>query len=333
MFFMKKLILISLCLLGSLAAQSGTLTLDLKCLIQGYYSANGQMVAAAENQNCECAGPEVTECILVQLCKSAFPYSVVAEREVKLKTNGQVTVNFSDSNLRSGSYYIVVKGSKNALETWSSNPEPFRLGQTTHYDFTDAASKAYGDNQFELTDPSSGEVYYCFFSGDVNQDGNIDLLDEAQMEADLLNFASGCISTDLNGDGNVDLLDWAIFELNSPSLFISVMSPPLSGQKGSSNGGVENPKLSLSSINEMVIFPNPSVDFINIYFNAQLSGGEVTFELTDVNNKLVMEFKSTCHGKCLESMTFPTTLDASLYFLKMYEGGKMTAVKKVLVNK
>jgi hypothetical protein len=66
---------------------------------------------------------------------------------------------------------------------------------------------------------------WAFYSGDVNGDGNIDLLDDALMENDVLNFANGCKRTDLNGDGNVDILDLAIFQSNPVGAFIYAKHP------------------------------------------------------------------------------------------------------------
>ena len=66
-------------------------------------------------------------------------------------------------------YYIAVKH-RNAVETWSKNTQAFSSG-ILNYNFTTSAAQAYGDNMIlKLTK-------YCFFSGDVNQDGVVDLTD------------------------------------------------------------------------------------------------------------------------------------------------------------
>jgi len=52
------------------------------------------------------------------------------------------------------------------------------------------------------------------YSGDLNQDENIDLLDLGDIETDINNFQFGYFATDINGDGNVDLLDGPIVENN-----------------------------------------------------------------------------------------------------------------------
>jgi hypothetical protein len=62
---------------------------------------------------------------------------------------------------------------------------------------------------------------WAFYSGEINQDENIDLLDVALMEDDINNFQFGYFATDINGDGNVDLLDLPKPELNVNNFIFS----------------------------------------------------------------------------------------------------------------
>lgn len=222
---MKKLIILFCCIFSVFASKAVTLNLDLHCLIQGYYSSNGQMTPAAYNQGCPWATPGMSDRILVQLRKGGAPYSIVGQAIASLPTSGHLLVNISNDKLTNGSYYLVIKNMRNGLETWSSAPVSFVSGIYTVYDFTTSANKAYGNNMVKVTDSETLQGYYCFYSGDVNQDGNIDLIDDLQMENAVLNFASGCVTTDLNGDGNVDLLDLAIFQSNPLGNFIGVKRP------------------------------------------------------------------------------------------------------------
>lgn len=82
-----------------------------------------------------------------------------------------------------------------------------------------AQNNAYGDNQKEV-EPG----VFAIYSGDVNQDGTIDISDQADLGNDLLNFAFGYVLTDLNGDSAVDISDQAILD-NNLANFISVISP------------------------------------------------------------------------------------------------------------
>jgi hypothetical protein len=84
------------------------------------------------------------------------------------------------------------------------------------YNFSTAASQAYGDNQVEV---STG--VWALFSGDIVIDENIDLLDLGFLETDISIFAYGYISTDVNGDGNVDLLDSPTLEANISNFIFS----------------------------------------------------------------------------------------------------------------
>jgi hypothetical protein len=111
------------------------------------------------------------------------------------------------SSALSGMYYIVIKH-RNALTTWSS--VPVSLGQcAVSYDFTSASSKAFGHNMKEAQ-----PGIWALYSGELEADENIDLLDLTLLENDVTNFVFGYAATDLNGDGNVDLLDVPMAENN-----------------------------------------------------------------------------------------------------------------------
>lgn len=142
--------------------------------------------------------------ITVELHNSTSPYAIVASANGIIWQDGDCDVTFSSL---SGSYYIVVKH-RNAIQTWSAMPVAFGPGITS-YDFTTAATQAYGSNQVEV---SPG--VWAFYSGDVTTDENMDLLDLNLVEADISNFAYGYLATDINGDGNVDLLDTPALEEN-----------------------------------------------------------------------------------------------------------------------
>jgi hypothetical protein len=80
-------------------------------------------------------------------------------------------------------------------------------------------NNAYGDNQKEV-EPG----VFAIFSGDVNQDGVIDVLDQGMLDNDMFNFAFGYVVTDLNGDAVVDLLDQGFLD-NNMFNFVGVISP------------------------------------------------------------------------------------------------------------
>ena len=123
-----------------------------------------------------------------------------------------------------GSYYLVVK-QRNSVETWSATPITFTKGATVSFDFTNAQTKAYGDN---LVLVSASPVRWAIYGGDVNQDGYVDPLDMSMIDADSFNYVAGsALSTDLNGDHYVDPLDMAIADQNSFN-YVGVKKPTAS---------------------------------------------------------------------------------------------------------
>jgi len=127
-------------------------------------------------------------------------------------------INFS--NASSGTYYLVVKHF-NCIETWSKSGGEilFTDGFICNYDFTTANNQAYGNN-LKLKGSK-----FCIYSGDVSQDGFIDLVDVVTIYNEATNFATGnYLVTDLTGDGFVDLTDVTICYNNSTN-FIRVRQP------------------------------------------------------------------------------------------------------------
>lgn len=184
--------------------------LHLTCFIQGYWNGTG-MNAVLFNEG-EPTTPGACDSILVELHEMNPPYSLAHSVKAVLNQNGNVTAIFP---LLSGAFYIAVKH-RSALTTWSSTPVSMGLGSSV-YNFSSAASGAFGNNQKELSPGIWG-----FYNGELSNDDNIDLVDLAIFEIDLYNFQYGYFPTDLNGDGNVDLLDIPILEENINAFIYSV---------------------------------------------------------------------------------------------------------------
>lgn len=159
--------------------------------------------------------PMVTDTVQVELHSTISPYALIDSAREVITINGYATYRFN--NATTGSYYVVLKH-RNSLQTWSANPVAVQSGGTYNYDFTSSASQAYGNN----TILKAG--YYCDYSGDVNQDGIIDLTDLELIDNDTYNFATGYIPTDVNGDGIADLSDAAITDNNVYNI-ITVAKP------------------------------------------------------------------------------------------------------------
>lgn len=194
---------------------SGTSTVvNTKLMIQGFYdTATHAMRPVKANQGVGSSTTNVDN-VTVEL-RHPTTFALAGTATAMLQTNGMATATFSAAI--SGPYYLVIRH-RNSIETWSAAPVTISAS-TPLYDFTNLASKAYGSNMI-LIEPG----VWALYTGDINQDGNIDTIDYPIYEADTNNFVSGDIETDLNGDGNVDTIDYPLFELNANN-FVSVMHP------------------------------------------------------------------------------------------------------------
>lgn len=188
------------------------LRLDLRLLLEGYYTGNYQMAPVLLNQGVAGANANQTDQITVEL-RDPTTYTILGNTDVIATKDGYATCFFQ--NLPSNSsYYIVVKH-RNTIETWSA--QPVSLSIITPYDFTTASSQAYGNNMKEI-EPG----IWAFYTGDINQDSFIDNSDYSLWETDANNFASGYYSSDLNGDGNVDNGDYTFWEENANNFIYSI---------------------------------------------------------------------------------------------------------------
>ena len=188
-------------------------TLNLTCFIEGYWNGNYSMASVLANQSLA-ANPNDCDMINVELHEALPPYNLVASTQTMLHQNGSATCIFP---FVIGDFYIVVKH-RNAIETWSANPIAMGFNSTS-YNFSNDANKAYGNNMKEV----SASVW-AFYSGDSYKDLNIDLLDVDQVRHDVLLFSYGNFDTDMNGDGNVDLLDSDFVNRNNNN-FVYSMTP------------------------------------------------------------------------------------------------------------
>lgn len=160
-------------------------TLDLKCLIEGFYDVNTGLMRKPVN-------------ITVTLKNASC--GVVDSKNVTLATNGTASVDFTVPPLIP--YWVEIEN-WNIVKTTSSTP--INLGVLTTYDFT--ASNAYGNNMTISSPP-------LIYIGDVNQDGCVDLSDGADIDSDAYNYVSGNTVTDITGDELVDADDIMYWDNN-----------------------------------------------------------------------------------------------------------------------
>ena len=148
----------------------------------------------------------ISDTVTVELRSSFFPYSSVEETKVFLNNAGDGIAKFY--NAENGiPYYLVVKH-RNSIETWTATTQTFTNSILT-YDFTTAQNKAYGNN-LKLINGN-----WCIYSGDVNQDGFVDITDLTQVFNDNINGLNGYIDTDLNGDMFTEIEDLNIVFINN----------------------------------------------------------------------------------------------------------------------
>jgi hypothetical protein len=188
-----------------------TATLDVKLFIEGYYLGGGLMRSALFNSGIT-ADTSLADSITVELHSPIHPYAVVASKKAVVNTSGIASMSFPAI---SGEYYIAIKH-RNSLETWSA--WPVNMTSSTSYDFTDAASKAFGNNQSSL-----GASKYGLFSGDLNQDGVIESQDYIEMENSIFSILFGYQISDITGDGVVESDDYLLMENNIPKILFANM--------------------------------------------------------------------------------------------------------------
>lgn len=188
--------------------------LELKLFIEGYYIGNETMGSVLMNQGLSNPSSQA-DSVIIELHNHAFPFNIEHTTIAILDTDGHLNCNFP-LNVAQDSFYIAIRH-RNAIETWTANPVTFSF--FTNYDFSDNASKAFASNQ-KLLETNVFGIY----SGDINQDGNIDIFDYLQLDPDMQNFEFGYKVTDLNGDGNVDIFDYLIYKANG-SMFVNVEKP------------------------------------------------------------------------------------------------------------
>ena len=150
--------------------------------------------------------------VTAYLHQSVSPFSIVdSAKEIIDSVNFSGVFDFF--NAPTGTYYISLRH-LNSLETWSKAGGVYLeyFGTVAVYDFTYASSQAY-DSNLKLKGSK-----YCLFSGDLNQDGYIDLTDEVEIQNNVSTFVSGShIPADLNGDSITDLSDLTLCYNNSVS--------------------------------------------------------------------------------------------------------------------
>ncbi len=151
------------------------------------------------------------------LRRNTAPYQAVDSCKIIIDSmNFQGTATFR--NTPAGTYFIVIKG-RSLIETWSkSTGVALSPGGTYSYDFTTGLAQAYGSNLIL----KGGKA--CIYSSDVNGDGIIDGMDNAEVANDAIEYQVGYRSTDINGDRLTDGQDGIIVDNHLP-FYVTVRRP------------------------------------------------------------------------------------------------------------
>lgn len=188
--------------------EKNTLPYNLECtsLVEGFYNSSSNSMIA--------------DTIRYFIRSSLSPYSIIDSSKAKVNTSGSAFVPFTKVQPLTN-YFLMVKH-RNSVETWSSTVIKFtQFTKQSSYNFTDLITRAFGNNMQQV---DTSPVRFAVYSGDVNQDGTIDLSDGSLIDNDAFNFASGYLSTDINGDEVSDLAD-AVFADNNSFNFVGKITP------------------------------------------------------------------------------------------------------------
>jgi len=189
------------------SAGSGYLTSSIKVIPQGLYNSITNRLNRKDT-------------VRAYLRNTSSPFSIVDSAK-SIIDSVTFSGNFIFTNAPTGIYYVQTKH-RNSLETWSkSGGEAYNLGSVFSYDFTTTSSQAFGNNMMQA---DASPVKYAIYTGDVNQDGAIDLTDVIQIYNDANNFVTGYVVTDLNRDNIADLTD-VLMAYNNSVNFVGVIRP------------------------------------------------------------------------------------------------------------
>lgn len=180
--------------------------LTLKIIEQGFYNP----------------GPDdlsISDTMKVSLHNQNFPYNQI---DITKDVINKITFNgrFFFHNAPAGNYYIRVRH-RNCIETWSAVPVNFNKNTNVNYDFTSSVAKAFGSNMVQV---DNTPARFAIYSGDQDQDGNVDATDILTIFNDMNNFVEGYVKTDITGDYFVDSTD-LLLAFNNSNNNVSVIAP------------------------------------------------------------------------------------------------------------
>lgn len=181
-------------------------TFNVNLAIQGLYDATSNRLNRRDT-------------VRTYLRQSSFPYAVVDSAKAVVDSV-TLTAKFALNFAPAGNYYISLKH-RNSVETWSrTGGESYDPMTFETYDFTVSANRAFGDN---LTPVDFSPLRFALYTGDVDQNGIVDLSDIVLIDNDVNGFAAGYIATDLNGDYAADISDLVLADNNAANFVAKIV--------------------------------------------------------------------------------------------------------------
>lgn len=197
--------------------------LKLKVVLQGMYNSSSSLDSDSLPDPIK---QDDVKIILHQQNQEVGQYTSVIDNNIDPSEQdmpiGYFNLNGLDE-IRFENSFIIDVSHRNSIRTYSSNllPPTFdMLNPMAVYDMVTDISSAYGNNMIQVR---SNPNWYAIYSGDVNQDGAVDLADISLIENAAANFLTGYVPEDLNGDGIVDLSDGAICDNNAFNFVITIV--------------------------------------------------------------------------------------------------------------
>jgi len=164
----------------------------------------------------------IRDTVRVYLRNISSPYNIVDSAKVKYYENSQGTLKFTSDNVSADTKYYLHMKHRNSIEIWSSGYISFDgFTSQNFYDFTSEINKTYGDNMKQIDE---SPVKFAAFSGDINQDGNVNLSDVLIAYNDANSFITGYKVSDVTGNNITDLSD-VILAYNNSNLFVVKITP------------------------------------------------------------------------------------------------------------
>lgn len=147
------------------------------------------------------------------------PYEIVDSCTREMNQFGESQMSFR--NVVPETLYLISLKHRNSIEIWSNLSVIFKYSRSVFSFQLSSIVSVYGDNEIQV---DTSPVRYGMYSGDVNQDGFIDLIDVISISNKANEFAPGYLVQDLTGNNLVDLND-VLMAYNNSVNFVSRKTP------------------------------------------------------------------------------------------------------------